>query len=90
MKERAFRVRARAPRLTAVVAATTMAAGLVSSGAKAQTDETYYGCLTPDSLRVDVGIGEAPGGHCAETDTLINWNEVGPQGPKGDQGDNGA
>ena len=51
--ERAFRARARTSRLMAVATATAMAAGLVSTGALAQDDATYYGCLTPESLLVD-------------------------------------
>ena len=76
-----------------------MAVGLVSTAAVAQTDETYYGCITPEAVLFDVGIGEAPANHCAATDTLIAWNAMGPagedgakgaQGDPGPQGENGA
>ena len=80
-------------RLAAFAAASALIAGLVPAGVAAQDDATYYGCLTAESLLVDVGIGEAPAGHCAETDTLISWSEVGPQGEQGEQGpagDNGS
>ena len=71
-------------RTAALAVATVMVAGLIPASVVAQQEETYYGCLTPESLLVDVGIGEAPAGHCAETDTLIDWNAVGPAGPQGD------
>jgi Collagen triple helix repeat (20 copies) len=77
-------------RLVVVAVATTMAMGVIPFGAVAQDDETYYGCLTPESLLVDVGVGTAPDGHCASTDTLISWNEVGPAGPQGETGEAGA
>ena len=79
-----FRTNGSRGRIAAAAAVTALVAGMVPAGLSAQDDATYYGCLTPESLLVDVGIGDAPADHCAETDTLISWNEVGPQGPQGE------
>jgi hypothetical protein len=100
MVQRTLDIRRRTvSRPVAVAVAGLMAAGLVSTGAVAQSDEVYYGCITPDAVLIGVGIGEAPANHCVDTDTLIGWSAQGPAGPqgepgpagdKGDQGDPGA
>jgi hypothetical protein len=80
-------------RPVAVAMAAMMATGLVSTGVVAQSGDTYYGCITPEAVLVDVGVGEAPASHCADTDVLIAWNAegaVGPAGPQGDKGNKGA
>jgi hypothetical protein len=66
-----------------------LAAGLVSTPAVGQSDDIYYGCITPESALVGVGVGEAPTNHCAGTDVLISWNAQGQSGAPGEQGPQG-
>ena len=82
-------VRKRRPaRVAAITVAMTMAAGLFSSAAVAQSEDEYYGCIAADETLAGVGIGQAPGDHCG-AEPLIEWNAEGPQGPKGEKGDKG-
>ena len=75
-----------AVRFGAVVATTALVASLVPASIVAQSDETYYGCLTPEAMLEGIGVGEPPADHCAATDTLITWNAVGPAGDPGPAG----
>ena len=57
---------------------------LAAGFAIAKSDNvTYYGCVNKSSGTIKM-INE--GEDCLNNETLIEWNQVGPQGPQGEQG----
>jgi hypothetical protein len=73
----------------AILAATSLVASLAVSTAATAANEEYYGCITPETDLIGVGVGETPADHCAGDQTLIEWNQEGPQGAQGEKGNKG-
>lgn len=50
----------------------------------------YTGCLTKDGVLYKVNVGTTPKQACSKNETLITWNQQGPQGLQGSTGPSGA
>jgi len=73
---------------TRVIACALAAAGVlfVGSQARAQAPAQIFACITQQGTLKVI----AQGVPCAQNETLLTWNAVGPQGPQGPIGATGA
>ena len=77
-------------RLFGLPVAAAVVASLISVSAAAAADgDTYSGCISPAGYLANVAVGEEPAKPCDDDATLIQFNQVGPQGDSGPQGEVG-
>lgn len=73
----------------AIVVALAFAAGSAYVADGNDPGDTYYGCLTPSGSLSRIAVNPTEPPDCAGNQTLISWNQQGPQGQIGPQGEQG-
>ncbi|HUG14712.1 MAG TPA: hypothetical protein VMM78_06795 [Thermomicrobiales bacterium] len=81
--------RSRRPRAPALIAALILAIGTTFVAYGNDPGDTYYACLTPGGTLSDVNVSPDETPACPANQTLISWNQTGPQGIQGEQGPQG-
>lgn len=81
--------RTRRALVPALVAALILAIGTTFVAYGDDPGDTYYACLTPGGSLNQVVVNPDDPPTCPPNQTLISWNQTGPQGPQGLQGEKG-
>jgi len=73
------------PPTAAIVAAALLIGGVATP---ASASEVYYACLKKNGKVDTLVAGEVP--TCKPNETLVEWNQTGPEGPEGPAGQDGT